>query len=945
MSEIDDQSSARVVAGLLVGLSGSLLGRDSLAVIDGCSGSATLSGSLAALGVEVLDPAAVDRGRDKRADEAPAQPRRIALVVDTSGVEQDLGRASIQLASLIESDSAPAFVALVGWNVGTSSAWADLAIAGWSTSAREILRQRFQAPEFVEWSSSRRAGSGKVDDGGVTRGGLALWREAAAPSLAAGAPAHLVDGAPPSPRALQSRVDAQVGAGELATLVEEAAMLRDELDRELYRMARRARDLAARVPYGLPVAHRLFQGARAVKRVTARRGPHHASVPLDPVGTTYPLRDQWLDFEHPQVSVVILNFNRGDLTLASLQHVWRNTAGARYEVIVADNGSTPGDLKAARRHRLHFRELRIGVNRYFGEGNNIAAEECRGELIFFLNNDAMPAAGWLEPILAALDDPSVGAAGSRLLFPDGRIQETGAMISPDGTPVQLEKGWPIEQGATEEVRTVDYCSAAALGVRKELFIRVGGFDLIWEPAYYEDVDLCLKIRREGFRVVCATTSHVVHLEHATTAHRIAGLDLVGQPEFNKSRFVERWGAALRADPGEVSPVSGIRVVEPDWDRPPATRGLRLGLYTPYQLVPGGGERYLLMLAAALADPASTTFVFPHPYSAVRLRQLAGELRIPLGDGFRTTTYAAAKQELPFDVFITMSNELFPPVEALGHQNFYVCQFPFPAPHAVLKERSGFNSGYQSVLVYSQFAAQAYRAALARFGAPPQDPVVLYPPCGPLPPPVERRSGDARLRILSVGRFFQGGHEKRHDVMIKALGELVSATGQADRYELHLVGTAMHKWGSRAYLSRLERLARDLPVQFHVNASAQDLQHLLDDCDVYWHAAGFGVSAQHHPERLEHFGIAIVEAMAHGCIPFAYGAGGPAEIISSGVDGYLYQSAEELITVTRELGRLAASDPAQLTSLRAAGRIRAAEFTDREFAGRVAALLGRPTGSP
>lgn len=749
-----------------------------------------------------------------------------------------------------------------------------------------------------------------------------------------------------SPAAAPPRPGTPPPGAELAVsdLLDEVEMLREELDRGMYRAARKGRDLLARVPYGLPAAKAALRAAiRARQMVRSRRplGAARPPVPLDPRGTRYPARERWLDLASPEVSIVILNWNRGTLTLAALQHVWRNTTGSPYEVLVVDNGSAPGDLRLAHRERPFYREVRIGVNRYFGEGNNIGAEEARGRWLIFLNNDALPQPGWLEPLLQAMSDPQVGAAGSRLLFPDGRIQETGALIQPDGTPIQLEKGMPFEQGTREPLRQVDYCSAAALCIRREDFMELGGFDLTWEPAYYEDVDLCLKLRQAGKRVVCATQSQVVHLEHATTSSTGGGLDLRGQPEFNRPKFVERWGAWLSGSAPALG--EGPRAASPSpRELAPASpvareRQFKVGVYTPYQLVPGGGERYLLMLAGALAGSGPCTLLFPDRYSRLRVGQLARELGVPVPDHLVTGVWDRRRRDYDFDYFVALGNEVTPPVEGVGRTSIYVCQFPFPAPARVLKSRAPADRTYHQVFVYSDFSARAYSAARARLGLPGRRPAVVHPPCGFAPAALRELPREV-VRIVSVGRFFRGGHEKRHDVMIRALRELAGKGAGAPALELHLVGTAMQQWGSRAYLRQLERLAAGLPVFFHVNAPGQVVSELLETSHLYWHCAGFEVDQARHPERLEHFGISIVEAMARGCVPLAYAAGGPLEIITDGVDGGLYRSFEELVRASARLVGQAAAGAPEYGALRSRAAVRARDFSDQRFVERVLGVL-------
>ncbi len=895
-----------------------------------------LASELRGRGLEVVDPTKLA---------AVCSPA--VLATDPPGIVALASEGAPRLTRLLGPLAAGGWLVVIG---SASEGEAEALRAGLEVlppPADSLIRERLRRFEVLTFSL---AGAGGPQ-AALSRSRLLIWSspEWTGPSLES---ILLVSGEPSDRgRVIVSREFSVVAGSDgkvptsraqlaVADVLDEVAALRRELDRGLYRAARRGRDVLARVPYGLPAAKALLHGAiRTRQFVNARRSGRRSVLPvgLDPPGTSYPAKDRWLDFQAPEVSIVILNWNRGLLTLAALQHVWRNTSGAAYEVMVVDNGSLPGDLKLAHRFRTDFRVVRIGVNRYFGEGNNIGAEEAHGRLLIFLNNDALPQPGWLEPLLWAMRQPQVGAAGARLLFPDGRIQESGALMHPDGTPLQLEKGMPFDQGTQEALRPVDYCSAAALCIRKQDFIDFGGFDLTWEPAYYEDADLCMKVRQAGSSVVCATESHVVHLEHATTSRPGRGLDLRGQPEFNQPKFVERWGPMLRADQeGKERPA--IAALAPP--RVPAGgdgRHHSVGVFTPYQMAPGGGERYVLTLAAVLSGNGPCTFLFPDRYSAIRVRQVARELGVWIAGEISTGVWDPGGGVQDFDYFVALGNEVTPPVSGLGRFNIYMCQFPFPAPSSMLRERGPLADTYDEVFVNSEFSAVAFSAANASLKRRPQVAKVVHPPCG-TPEHVLTPLETSTIRIVSVGRFFRGGHTKRHDVLIKAFREVVGSHPHGRNLELHLVGTAMQQWDSRAYLAELADLARGVSVEFHVNAPGPLVRRLLSTSHIYWHGAGFGVDERRHPERLEHFGIAIVEAMGGGCIPVAYGAGGPLEIITAGENGRLYRSRPELVETTRELIAAIATGSDAYQAMRRAAWERARQFSDERFAARVLGLL-------
>lgn len=189
-----------------------------------------------------------------------------------------------------------------------------------------------------------------------------------------------------------------------------------------------------------------------------------------------------------------------------------------YEVLIVLNGADKAVVDFATRQVKGARLLKSDVNLGFGGGNNWAAREARGELLLLLNDDVEVEAGWLDPLVQTLERHKRAAAvGSRILFPDGRVQEAGSVLFSDGTTAPVGRGLPA--GSTEYgfLRRVDYCSANSLLIRRSAFEEVGGFDPEYYPAYYEDTDLALALRRAGYWVLYDGRSRIRHLESASTS--------------------------------------------------------------------------------------------------------------------------------------------------------------------------------------------------------------------------------------------------------------------------------------------------------------------------------------------------------------------------------------------------------------------------------------------
>jgi GT2 family glycosyltransferase len=177
----------------------------------------------------------------------------------------------------------------------------------------------------------------------------------------------------------------------------------------------------------------------------------------------------------------------------------------------------------------------------FAEHCNIGAEYVHGDILLFLNDDTEPAEGWLEPIIEAFDDPSVGIVGSRLIYPDGRVQHAGVFLAePNGilTAYNVLEDLPS--------RNVEAVTGACLAIRRDLFAELGGFDEGFVNGY-EDVDLCLRVRRDGWQVRYVAESTVVHHESQSGAARWTHVHQ------NIERLQERWADRWQSLPLLSSP--------------------------------------------------------------------------------------------------------------------------------------------------------------------------------------------------------------------------------------------------------------------------------------------------------------------------------------------------------------------------------------------------------
>ncbi len=257
----------------------------------------------------------------------------------------------------------------------------------------------------------------------------------------------------------------------------------------------------------------------------------------------------------PRASVLIVCHRQVDLLGRCLKSLRRNGSSAvSYETLVLFNGTAAADQQRVRPALHGATVIESGVNLGFGGGNNRLAALATGELLVFLNDDAEPQPGWLDALVETADaHPEAGAVGSRILHPDGSLQEAGSLLWRDGSTTGVGRGLAPDSRRFQYLREVDYASACSLLVRRATFERSGGFDEGYYPGYLEDVDLCLAIRSQGERVLYQPRSVAIHHESQTGGRAKEFLILRG-----RRRLRQKWSAEL-ARRAEVRPWDELAV--------------------------------------------------------------------------------------------------------------------------------------------------------------------------------------------------------------------------------------------------------------------------------------------------------------------------------------------------------------------------------------------------
>src|SRR5262249_30187437 len=142
--------------------------------------------------------------------------------------------------------------------------------------------------------------------------------------------------------------------------------------------------------------------------------------------------------------------------------------------------------------------------------------------------------------------PDAGIVGSKLLFADGKLQEAGGIVWRMGDAWNWGRGADPGEPRFCFLRDVDYVSAAALMIPKDLFTELGGFDQHFAPAYYEDTDLCFRVTRSGRRVLFQPKSEVIHYEGISSGTDVTSRTAKRYQAINHRKFHERWRQRLAA---------------------------------------------------------------------------------------------------------------------------------------------------------------------------------------------------------------------------------------------------------------------------------------------------------------------------------------------------------------------------------------------------------------
>lgn len=267
-------------------------------------------------------------------------------------------------------------------------------------------------------------------------------------------------------------------------------------------------------------------------------------IPGVPADIKFPLA--FPVYNNPEVSIIIPAYNNWEFTRNCLISIYQYTEDVTYEIIVGDNVSTDETVNLEK-YFTNLLYLRNPENMGYIRNINNAASHAKGKYILTLNNDTTVTPNWLRSMIDVMDkDPSVGLVGSKLVFPDGTLQEAGGIVWKDAAAWNYGRTKDPEDPEYNYLKEVDYISGASNLVRKELWDKIKGLDERYVPAYFDDSDLAFSIRNLGYKVVYQPLSKVVHYEgltHGTNPNS-------GTKQYqilNKQKFIDKWQKELGQD--------------------------------------------------------------------------------------------------------------------------------------------------------------------------------------------------------------------------------------------------------------------------------------------------------------------------------------------------------------------------------------------------------------
>ncbi len=253
----------------------------------------------------------------------------------------------------------------------------------------------------------------------------------------------------------------------------------------------------------------------------------------------------------PRVGIIIPTRDHCDVLQQCIESIRERTTYQNYEIVVVDNDSVQEATKAYLASLNQFTNIRVlpwsGAFNYAAIHNSIAAQ-LQSDLLLFLNNDTtVISPDWLEEMAGHAMRPDVGAVGARLLYPNRTLQHGGIILGIGGVASHSHLRLPADEfgyfGRARAIQNFSAVTGACMMTRREVFLRMGGFDKRNLPVTFNDVDYCLRLREQEMLIVWTPYAELIHYESQSR-----GRELSAQFQAEEAYMRERWEGILQHDP-------------------------------------------------------------------------------------------------------------------------------------------------------------------------------------------------------------------------------------------------------------------------------------------------------------------------------------------------------------------------------------------------------------
>lgn len=317
--------------------------------------------------------------------------------------------------------------------------------------------------------------------------------------------------------------------------------------------------------------------------------------------------------------------------------------------------------------------------------------------------------------------------------------------------------------------------------------------------------------------------------------------------------------------------------------------MKIGIFDPYLVTLGGGEKYILDIANCLAQDNEVIIFWNDP-----LIKKEWERRFNINSeninivknifSNKNNLFKRFFQTKDYDLIIYVSDGSIPLL--FGKKNILIFQFPIPGIDGKNLINKLKLKKIDSIICYSNFV-KSFIDKQYGFASKVVSPYVG----SPIVTDIRKEN-----IILTVGRFTKGINTKKQEILIDEFKKLYDEG--ITNWKFVLIGS--HLSGDEDFIEKLKNKIKKCPISLLTNISYNELSNYYQKAKIYWHAAGFGEDLDRHPERAEHFGISTVEAMGAGAVPVVINAGGQKEIVQDGKNGFLWNSLDDFKEKTRLL---------------------------------------------